>query len=152
MRFLGLDPGVGGGIAILEEDGTIVDVCRMPQNETDLCNVLRPFAGTDARATLERVSASPQMGVVSAFTFGVGFGRLKMALTAAAIPYDLVHPLVWQKALGCRTHGDKNISKARAQELFPRLVVNHAIADALLLAYYGRRCWHAGALLEMAGQ
>jgi hypothetical protein len=34
----------------------------------------------------------------------------------------------------CRTGGDKNISKARAQELFPRVKVTHKNADALLLA------------------
>jgi hypothetical protein len=37
------------------------------------------------------------------------------------------------------TKGDKNVSKRRAQELFPQLKVTHATADALLIAEYGRR-------------
>jgi hypothetical protein len=44
---------------------------------------------------------------------------------------------VWQKSLGCLTHGDKNVSKAAAQRLFPGMKITHATADALLIAYYG---------------
>jgi crossover junction endodeoxyribonuclease RuvC len=90
-------------------------------------------------AYLEQVHSSPQMGVVSSFTFGNGFGRLEMALTAAEIPFERVRPQVWQRAMGCMTKGDKNVSKRKAQELFPNIKVNHAIADALLIATYGTR-------------
>ncbi len=44
----------------------------------------------------------------------------------------------WQKEMGCLTKGDKNVTKRRAQELFPTLKITHAIADALLIAEYGR--------------
>jgi hypothetical protein len=37
------------------------------------------------------------------------------------------------------TKGDKNVSKRKAQELFPQLKITHATADALLLAEFGRR-------------
>jgi Holliday junction resolvasome RuvABC endonuclease subunit len=79
------------------------------------------------------------MGVKSAFSFGQGFGHLEMALTAAGIPFERVRPQVWQKALGCMTGGDKNITKRRAQELFPGHKISHATADALLIAYYGSK-------------
>ena len=80
-----------------------------------------------------------EMGVKSAFTFGNGFGHIEMALTAAAIPFERVRPQVWQKALGCLTKGDKNITKQKAQEMFPIVKITHAIADALLIAEYNRR-------------
>jgi hypothetical protein len=79
------------------------------------------------------------MGVKSAFTFGEGYGRLQMALTALGIPYERIRPAMWQKAMGCLTKGDKNVSKSRAQELFPSIKVTHAIADALLIAEHNRR-------------
>ena len=79
------------------------------------------------------------MGVVSAFTFGRGYGNIEMALTAAGIPFERVRPQVWQKALGCLTKGDKNITKRKAQELFPSIKVTHAIADSLLIANYGTK-------------
>jgi hypothetical protein len=93
--------------------------------------------GTGIHAYLEQVYSSPQQGVKSAFTFGNGFGHLEMALTAAGIPFTRVRPQIWQKELGCMTKGDKNITKQRAQELFPSIKVTHAIADALLIAKYG---------------
>lgn len=141
MMFVGLDPGLGGGIAVLADDGQVVWTEKMPASERDLLDLLSEGALKDGpkRAALERVSSSPLMGVVSAFTFGKGYGGLRMALVAAKIPFDEVAPAVWQKHLGCRTKGDKNVSKRRAQELFPAVKVTHAIADALLLAEYARR-------------
>ncbi len=78
-------------------------------------------------------------GVTSMFTFGMGYGGLRMALIAAAIPFVEVTPQSWQKAIGCLTQGDKNVSKAKAQQLFPTVKVTHAVADALLLAEWRRR-------------
>jgi hypothetical protein len=36
------------------------------------------------------------------------------------------------------TRGDKNVSKRRAQEIFPMIKVTHSVADALLIAEYNR--------------
>ena len=85
-------------------------------------------------ALIERVSSSPQMGTVSAFTFGESYGSLQMLLKCCLVPFERITPVKWQDAMKCRTGGDKNISKARAQELFPTLKVTHKNADALLLA------------------
>ena len=144
MRYFGIDPGVNGGIALLDGEGHVIEALKMPTTDADLLhhllfNFVFKFVPTRCRAVLERASASPQMGVVSAFTFGRGYGALRMALTASQIPFDEVSPVKWQTAMGCRTGGDKNVSKRRAQQLFPGVTVVHAIADALLLAEYCRR-------------
>jgi crossover junction endodeoxyribonuclease RuvC len=145
MFYIGLDPGKGGGIAILDQTGLVVDTTKMPETERDLYEWLRPrltwFGNAEARAfaILERVSASPQMGVVSAFTFGKGYGTLLGLLTALDVPFEQVAPSRWQAMLQCQTGGDKNISKRKAQQLYPKVSVTHAIADALLLAEYARR-------------
>lgn len=156
MFYIGIDPGVSGGIAILDDSGKVIEIHKMPETNRDilvLFGAAHPgVPRIPARAVLERVSASPQMGTVSAFTFGKGYGGLRMALAAGQIPYDEVAPLKWQNAMGCaqprRAPGepkkkiggkDKNISKRRAQELFPAEWVTHSIADALLLAEYCRR-------------
>ena len=143
---IGIDPGANGAIAWIDERGKSC-VEKMPDTLQDLWDLIRditnfPRSAIDGRkykAYIEQVSSSPQMGVVSAFSFGRGYGNLEMALTAAGIPFDRVRPQVWQKALGCMTKGDKNISKAKAQELFPDKKVTHATADALLIALYGSR-------------
>lgn len=145
--FLGIDPGKGGGIAALSESGEVVLAVRMPETEQDLLSTFASGAvhSAAAFAYIERVHASPQMGVTSAFTFGYGLGRLHMALAAAGIPFDQVTPQAWQVALNCRVKspgmgkGDKNVTKARAQQLFPSVTVTHALADALLLAEFCRR-------------
>jgi hypothetical protein len=79
------------------------------------------------------------MGAKSSFTFGRGYGNLEMALIAAGIPFERVRPQKWQQSMGCLTKGDKNVSKRKAQELFPALKLTHATSDAILIAEYGRR-------------
>jgi crossover junction endodeoxyribonuclease RuvC len=81
----------------------------------------------------------PKQGVTSAFTFGKGYGALLMALTAAGIPFETVTPQRWQKALGCLSKGDKNVTKRKAQQLWPHITWTHNTADAALIAEYGRR-------------
>ena len=141
MITIGIDPGKNGGIAVIDEKGD-ADADKMPETLQDLYELLNSFSvGYDGncRAYIEQVHSSPQMGVKSAFTFGNGFGHLEMALTACGIPFERIRPQAWQKALGCMTKGDKNVSKRRAQELFPTLKIIHSTADALLIAEYGRR-------------
>lgn len=138
MTYIGLDPGVSGGIAVLNEFGTLKLAVKMPPTEMDVLEFLREHGGS-GKAALEFVRSSPQMGVTSAFTFGRGYGGLKMALLACGIACVEVTPQKWQSALGCRTGGDKNVSKRKAQELFPMFKVTHHTADALLLAEYCRR-------------
>ena len=143
---IGVDPGANGGIAWIDYNGKAC-VEKMPDSLQDLweliCDITSyPKSSIDGRsykAYIEQVSSSPQMGVVSAFSFGRGYGNLEMALTAAGIPFERVRPQVWQKALGCMTKGDKNVSKRKAQELFPDRKVTHATADALLIAHYGTK-------------
>jgi len=136
--IIGIDPGTNGGIAWITDGRPCVE--KMPDTLQDLWELLRDIAVEgQCVAYLEQVHSSPQMGVVSSFTFGNGFGHLEMALTAAGIPFERVRPQVWQKAMGCMTKGDKNVSKRKAQELFPQIKVTHATADALLLASYGEK-------------
>ena len=143
---IGVDPGANGAIAWIDERGKSC-VEKMPDTLQDLweliCDITNfPRSAIDGRkykAYIEQVSSSPQMGVVSSFSFGRGYGNLEMALTAAGIPFERVRPQVWQKAMGCMTKGDKNISKAKAQELFPDKKIIHATADALLIALYGTK-------------
>jgi hypothetical protein len=136
---IGIDPGQGGGIAIVGEG--VLNSYKMPETERDLLDTLddaKVFGATTAY--LEFVRSSPQMGVVSAFKFGQGYGALRMAVIASGLRLEEVTPQKWQRSMQCLTKGDKNVSKRRAQELFPEHKITHAIADALLIAEYGRRC------------
>lgn len=136
--FIGVDPGKTGGISIVNEKRA--EAYKMPPNEMDLFDLLSKLVeGKDTFAILEKVHSSPQMGVKSAFTFGQNKGMLLMVLTALKIPFEEVTPHTWQRNLKCLTGGDKNVSKRKAQQLFPDIKITHAIADALLIGEYARR-------------
>lgn len=138
MTTIGIDPGINGAIAWITDGKPCVE--KMPDTLQDLWGLFYDIQFEwDCHAYIEQVHSSPQMGVKSAFTFGNGYGHLEMALTAAGIPFERVRPQVWQKEMGCLTKGDKNVSKRKAQELFPSMKVTHATADALLIAAYGER-------------
>lgn len=144
--MLGCDPGVVGGLALVYDDGT-AEAYRMPETESDLIDLCRELAsrwsghGTP-RATVEFVRSSSQMGVVSAFTFGRGYGSLRTALIAAGFSLTEMTPAKWQRSLGMLARGDKKALRARAREMFPVVRgdssrVTAWSADALLIARSG---------------
>lgn len=139
--IIGVDPGKLGGITVLSQVNTSLALCyKMPETEADILSVIISHALKDVNMVfIERVGASPQMGVVSAFTFGYGYGTLVGIFTALKLPITFVSPAVWQRNMGCLSGGDKNVTKRRAQQLFPNIKVNHYISDSLLIAEYGRR-------------
>jgi crossover junction endodeoxyribonuclease RuvC len=151
MIYLGIDPGASGGIAALS-DGHVMLAEKMPDNPHELASMLRGAgaddAGHHAFAVLERVSAMPKQGVSSTFKFGTNYGMVQGVLAAVGIPYELVTPTVWQKAMGCLSKGDKNVTKAAALRRFPDVKVTHAIADSLLLADFARRTYVARYRME----
>lgn len=145
MKFIGIDPGKQGGLASISEDGNDVGFAKLADlTEKDISDWFKYQAEEVLFAYIERVSSSPQMGVTSAFTFGRGYGFLRGCLIAHEVKFEEVSPQRWQKEMQCLTGGDKNISKSRAQQLFPHLKITHAIADAILLAEYGRRIHSSG--------
>lgn len=147
--IIGIDPGKSGGIAWITDGKLCVE--KMPDTIQDLWELFESILHAHSarggslvdphgmKAYIEQVHSSPQMGVTSAFTFGNGFGHLEMALTAAGIPFERVRPQAWQKSMGCLSGGDKNVTKRKAQELFPSHKITHKTADACLIAEYGRR-------------
>lgn len=138
--YFGIDPGVGGGIAcVYDNDTTVYKFSMNDKTEADIYQFIRNCLCDETVAVIEKVNSTPQMGVVSSFTFGRAYGFVRGLLIAMEIPYVEVRPQAWQKAMGCLSKGDKNVTKALAQQLYPGEKVTHATADALLLATYCRR-------------
>ena len=148
MIYIGIDPGMSGGLAIIYDSWSEPAPCAFGKmTERDIhehINGMREhYSDNEIFAMLEKVNAFPGQGVSSTWKFGQSYGFLRGILTASGIPFELVTPQTWQKAMGCLTGGDKNISKAAAQRLFPSVKITHAIADALLIAEYCRRTVNA---------
>jgi Holliday junction resolvasome RuvABC endonuclease subunit len=139
MIWIGIDPGLSGGIAIIQQ-GLEAMAWKMPPTERDIADLLLSISKMDVHLCfIESVHSLPRQGVASTFKFGRSYGFLRGLLVAFKIPFDEVSPLKWQRAMGCLSHGNKNVTKAKAQQLFPQLTVTHATADALLIAEYCRR-------------
>ncbi len=133
MIVVGIDPGQSGGIAFI---GNEVMAYKMPETERDIYDLLEGCG--EAVVFLEKVHTMKGQGIASSGKFMQGYGFLRGIVTALKYPLHDVTPQRWQKTLGCRSGGDKNITKGKAQQLFPHLKVTHNVADALLIAYYGK--------------
>lgn len=156
MTIIGIDPGKSGGIAILDSD-VAVYTYPMPESLTDLYGIINDVELAEATVFVEKVNAGPKMGSSAAYKFGYGVGSIAMAVIAAYLRLEWVTPQKWQREFGLIVKGrglgqgdteKKNRNKARAQELFPKLKITHAIADALLIAEYGRRVVASRTTLE----
>jgi hypothetical protein len=146
MYIIGIDPGQNGGIARIV-DGESVAAWPMPKTERDIYDLIREqdrMAECNIRVYIERVHTMPGQGIASSGKFMQHYGFLRGVLVARVIPFEEVSPLKWQRAMCCLSGGDKNVTKGKAQQLFPHLRVTHAIADALLIAEYGRRLYAIG--------
>lgn len=137
MKHIGIDPGAKGAIAVLGgESAEIVEFSKTTPHEWSGF-LLRHAPG--AFCYLERVSAMPGQGVASTFKFGHQAGMLEGILVAHFIPFERVTPQTWQRGMGCLSGGNKNVTKRRAEELFPDQKITHSVADALLIAEWCRR-------------
>lgn len=141
--YLGIDPGKSGALALVDCDGFAAGHYPLSATERDVWDWIVARAPTINAAVLERVHAFPGQGRTSIFTFGASYGFCRALLVAAELRFELASPAKWQRALGCRSKGDKRVTKAKAQELFPNVAITHAVADAYLLAEYARRMWCA---------
>lgn len=138
MTYIGIDPGKNGGIAIIMNGR--IEAVKMPNTEKEIYEQLKNYKayGKIKMCLLEKVHSMPQQGVKSTFTFGQHYGFLRGCLIALGIPFDDISPNKWQRKLNCLTKGDKNITKQKAQQLYPILKITHYTADAVLIAHYAK--------------
>ena len=94
MIYFGIDPGKSGSVSAIWDDGTPWDGRSCPLDGTgkDVADWFHQFDLFRAKAVLEHVHSSPQMGVKSAFTFGQSFGHVLGILDANEVPYLLMRP------------------------------------------------------------
>jgi crossover junction endodeoxyribonuclease RuvC len=145
---IGIDPGLSGAVAVLDQAGDLVSVTDLPViRDLSLAwidggslqsIILDALQGRQARAIVERVSSMPGQGVASSFQFGVGFGSVLSVLQAMHIAIEFVTAAVWKKSYGLGK--DKHASLHKARLLYPtaelHLAKHDGRAESLLLARY----------------
>lgn len=157
MRYIGVDPGVSGGIAVILGDGQCETVSSMPATPKDLWLLLSTwssalFRNVIAKALVEKLggmprdkNGKPMQSGTTMQVMGRNRGHVEMALIGHGIPMEELLPRQWQAMMGVLGDGKetrtqkKNRHKAKAQELFPGVKVTLATCDALLLAECLRR-------------
>ena len=137
--YMGIDPGYSGAIVVIDHKGQFIDSVRLSETEHDISDFIDEYSEHVQAAVLEKVSAMPRQGVASTFKFGTSYGFCRGLLVCHRVRFEVVTPGTWQRAMGCLSKGDKNVTKAAAQRLFPGEKVVHATADAMLLAEFARR-------------
>lgn len=148
MIYVGIDPGVAGAVAVI--DGEQVWLHDTPVVKADkghdyltasMVALLR-----DEKvcvAALERGIAMPLQASSSTFKAGRGQGLWEGILAGLGIPFELVYPAAWKRAMGVTSN--KGEARVLAQRLFPQaapqlaLVKHDGRAEALLLACWLRR-------------
>ena len=148
IYFLGIDPGQKGGLAVINDLGEALEAHRYPQ---DIPTAAAMLGFIHRRcpimlAAIERVHAMPGQGVSSMFKFGQNYGAWQGALSALAIPYIVVTPHRWQKALlDAGTGETKSRSLNMARRRYPNMDLRYKAddgkADALHLAAWALREW-----------
>jgi hypothetical protein len=145
---IGIDPGLSGAIAILDQAGELVSVTDLPVirdlslawidgNELQSI-ILGALQGRTAGAIIERVSSMPGQGIASSFQFGVGFGSVLSVMQALHIPLEFVTAAVWKRSYGLGK--DKRASLYKARLMYPsaelHLAKHDGRAESLLIARY----------------
>lgn len=143
--YIGLDLGANGGVVVLKEDGTVLDVFKTPQTTREWQDKLNKYSDKHCFCITEKVHSQPHNGSKAAFSYGLTVGKTLTMLDVCKIPFQEVAPQTWMKTYSMKKNtGEtgtkwKGRLKDRAQQIFPKEKVVLWNADAYLIAEYCRR-------------
>jgi crossover junction endodeoxyribonuclease RuvC len=153
MVILGIDPGLRGGLAIVEATDDVapalleaIDIPTTGSGAKERVDAMaiRSFITRHkpALALIERAGAMPRQGVASGFKYGRAVGAIEAAIALCGLPIEIVEPSMWKRLF--RLPGkDKEAARQRALQAFPGAHAalarrrDHGRAEASLIALYG---------------
>ncbi len=132
MKVIGIDPGLSGAIAILENN-KVLSIFDMPimaegkknkrqLNSAQLVNIIKENTSKseEIAVVVEQVNAMPGQGVTSMFNFGQTFGAIKGVCAALDLPIFFVRPSKWKKYFEL-INSSKDSSRTKVIEMYPSL-------------------------------
>ena len=131
MKIIGIDPGLSGAIAILENN-KVLNVFDMPVmsegkknkrqlNSALLSNLIKENIGNaEVAIVVEQVNAMPGQGVTSMFNFGQTFWAIKGICAALELPIFFVRPSKWKKHFDL-INSSKDSSRTKVIEMYPKM-------------------------------
>lgn len=147
-KYLGIDPGLSGALAIVEMINGVpmlIDATDMPSTGTgakarvDIIAAAQWIAKhAPSMAYVERGQAYPGQGASSGFSYGRAVGAIEATIALCQIPMTLVEASIWRRRLHLPGK-DKETGRQRALQLFPTQHAllarkrDHGRADAALI-------------------
>ena len=147
FKYIGIDPGASGGIAVIDKRGSI-KAYKCPKSSEDMSLLFSMCVGNtapnDVRLLMERVWARPTNAVRAAFSYGTNYGQWLGITASHEIKMNTVIPVEWIKWVGCPKALKKDVRKRwlkeKARELYPKVnKLTLATSDAILITHYARR-------------
>ena len=129
MKIIGIDPGLSGAIAVLEDNKVlnIFDIPVMSEgkknkkqlNSAFLVSLLKQNSSKNEEiaVVVAQVNAMPGQGVTSMFNFGQSFGVLKGVCAAMQLPIFFVRPAKWKRHFDL-INSQKDSSRVKVIEMF----------------------------------
>jgi hypothetical protein len=161
MNYLGIDPGVGGGLALIDREGNPVLVTKMPATEREIWNWVHDslddahpgnqhiFACIEQLGGMPRADTTakckrcgqickvtkPMQSPTTMLKMGTNYGLLRMALTGSGVRYEEVLPKIWQSLFGLVFSSKQNLTstqkKNRHKQKAEQLFPNVKITHAV---------------------
>jgi len=153
MRAIGIDPGLSGAIAIVSgkpgslrveavydlptlADKTTAGKIRKYLDPVALADLIDAIGPAD-RVQCERMTAPPGVSGMAAFSMGATMATIGTVLRLRGLPFRLVSPVVWKRALDAPA--DKEAARLYAGRLFHdsthwQRKKDHNRAEAALIA------------------
>ena len=151
MQIMGIDPGFSGALAVLDDDLNLEFVMDMPiimvgkkreLDESKLSTIFSRWRLRPMTIGIEKSQTMPNQGIVSSGRYMASYGFLRGLCMGNGLPYHLIRPQSWKKAMMPDMGKDKGASIQKVTQLYPELrltrVKDHGIADAILIARYLR--------------
>lgn len=146
FKYIGIDPGAGGGIAVIDEGGEI-KAYKCPKSSDEMallfqmCMLKTP--ANKVKLLMERVWARPTNAVRAAFSYGTNYGQWLGITASHEIKMNTVIPVEWIKWVGCPKALKRDVRKrwlkVKAGELYPDVnKLTLATSDAILITHYAK--------------
>ena len=146
FKYIGIDPGKGGGIVFIEKDGSI-SAYKCPEKVFDMSMLFQNIIGItppdDVKLLMERVWARPTNAVRAAFSYGVNYGQWLGVSSSHEVKMNTVIPSEWIRWIGCpkalKSVIRKRWLKDKAKECYPELKkITLKTSDAILITKYAK--------------
>ena len=152
FKYIGIDPGASGGIAVIDEEGNI-KAYKCPKSSEEMSLLFQMCIGNtptvNIKLLMERVWARPTNAVRAAFSYGVNYGQWLGISATHEVQMNTAIPVEWIKWVGCPKALKRDVRKRwlkkKAGELYPDVnKLTLATSDAILITHYAKEEYFNG--------